>query len=293
MSFSSLSSCFNMSLELRRRAELSSKQIAELDGAMAAFYRNPPANYYQMADQAAQHYNAKEQPFHCDLAACVSPGGFFLEIGCGTAHLCPHVEERGGIYTGIDYSEQLITENQRRFPRARFLRIGTPLTESFDIVASLYTIEHVVDPPAYLELMWRHCRPGGLLAVICPEFVECPSLPPSLFYGRTPRRLRQKLRKLALADAFGHLVDLQVRGPLWQKRAQQGPPGAFWMNLRPRVLHGAEYDIDADAVHLARLRDLVFFFEQKGARIVRTSQTMPDVSPEVLRYNCYVLARNP
>jgi SAM-dependent methyltransferase len=282
-----------MSLALRRRAELSPEELAKLDGELAAFYTKPLAGYYQRADEAAQHYNPKEQPFHCDLAGRVFPGASVLEFGCGTAHLCPRVEERGGRYTGIDFNQQLLEDNRRRFPQGRFFQIGTPIAETFDLVASLYTIEHVVDPPAYLERMWRYCRPGGLVAVICPDFIESPTLPPSFFYGRTPRRLREKLQTFSLLDAGSHWLDLKVRGPAWKQRAQESPPGAFWINLRPSILHGADYSIDADAVHLPRLKDLVWFFEQKGAAVLQTSAKMPGIAADILRFNCYVLAQKP
>lgn len=282
-----------MSLEFCRRGELSSNQIATLEKALEDFYQHPPPSYYQIANQAAQHYNPEEMPFHCDLLSRVFPGASVLEMGCGTAHLCAEVEARGGIYTGLDYSERLLAENRRQHSRARFFPIGTPLPDAFDIVASLYTIEHIVDPPAYLESLWAACRPGGLVAVICPEFVECSSLPPSLFYGRTSRRLSEKIRALDFGDAIQHVLDWKVRGPQWKRLAQTCPPGAFWLNLRPRVLHGADYTIDADAVHLVQLRDLVYFFENKGATILQTSRKMSGISAEVRRYNCYVLAQKP
>jgi SAM-dependent methyltransferase len=282
-----------MSLALMRHAEISPEQIARLQKAMSGFYQNTPASYYQIADQSARRYNSKEQPFHCDLAGRVFPGATVLEAGCGTAHLCPYVEERGGVYTGLDYSEILLLKNRQRFPKARFFQIGTPLPETFDIVASLYTIEHVVDPPAYLESLWQFCRPGGLIAIICPEFIDSPGFPPSVFYGKTPRRFREKLSALDLLDATSHLLDLKLRAPRWKKQLRASPPGAFWMNLRPGVLHGAEYSIDADAVHLVRLKDLVWFFKQKGAEILQTSAEMTGVSADVLQYNCYLLAKKP
>ena len=282
-----------MSLEFRRHKELTSVQIAQLEQAMVGFYQHPPPSYYQTANLAAQHYNRTEMPFHCDLLDRVYPGTTVLELGCGTAHLCAQVEARGGKYTGLDHSERLLEENRRCHPQARFFPIGTPLSPTFDIVASLYTIEHIVDPPAYLETLWKACRPGGLVAVICPEFVECPDLPPSVFFGRTARRLSEKIRAFDFADALQHWLDLKVRGWRWKRLAQQHPPGAFWINLRPRVLHGANYTIDADAVHLVQLRDLIWFFESKGAAVLQTSHMIPGVSAEVLKYNCYLLMQKP
>lgn len=280
-----------MSLELRRLAELSPEQIASLEKAMAEFYRNPPANYYDIADEAAGEYNPKTRPFHWDLATRAQAGMTVLELGCGSAHLCPYIEARGASYTGVDYSEALLEKNRRRFPKARFLPMNAPMNETFDLVASLYTIEHVVDPAAYLERLRRHCKPGGLIAIICPEFIDSGGFPPGVFLGKTPRRLREKLASLSLLDALRHFLDLKFAGPRWKIEAKKSPAGAFWINLRPRVLHGAPYSIDADAVHCSRLKDLVWYFEQRGDAIVQTSATMPDVSSEVLRFNCYVLAR--
>lgn len=262
-----------------------------MDRQLADYYLNPPQSYYRIADNAAAQYTREQQPFHCDLVSRITPGMTCLEVGCGTGHLCPHIESRGGVYTGVDYSPALLRENSRRFPRGRFLPIGADISERFDIVASLYTIEHVVDPPAYLERLWGHCKPGGLLAVVCPEFIECDGLPPSVYYGKTPRRLREKVLTFNWVDACDHAIEVKWTGPRWKARARATPPGAFWINVTPRVLHGADYSIDADAVHLARLKDLVWWLEKRGAEIVATSLSLPGIPPSVLRFNCYVAAR--
>ena len=282
-----------MSISIHRRRDLQPSQVSELNSALAAYYTNPPASYYATANNAAAHYTPEVQPFHCDLVSRVQPGMDFLELGCGTAHLCQHVEARGAHYTGLDYSAGLLAENRRRFQRARFMPIDTDLADRFDFVASLYTIEHVADPPAYLDRLWGFCKPGGFVAIICPEFVDCECQPPSLFYGQTPRRLRKKLFTFAFEDAWAHFCDLKWNAMRWQGQARTEGPGAFWINLLPRVLHGAEYTIDADAVHFPRLKDLVWWFQQRGANIVMTSGTLPRIPAEILRFNCYVLLQKP
>ena len=282
-----------MSLSLHRRAELSDGQIARLEGALTAFYTNPPAQYYRMADRPPTQYNVRDQPFHCDFVGRVLPGSTVLEAGCGTAHLCPLIERQGGHYSGLDHSEALLADNQRRFPGAAFYSLQSPPQQTFDLVASLYTIEHIADPEKYLASLWKYCRPGGLVAVICPEFVASPGYAPSIFYGRTPGRLSEKLKAGRVLDAAAHGLDLKWHAPRWKQRALAAPPGAFWINLKPRVLHENDYNIDTDAVHLVQLRDLVWFFEKQGAEILQTSLTMPGVPPEVLAYNAYVVARKP
>jgi SAM-dependent methyltransferase len=282
-----------VSINVHRFAELKLEEISALQSRFTEYYSNPPDSYYEIADQAAAQYTPGLLPFHCDLVSRVENGAAVLELGCGTAHLCPFVEARGGTYTGLDFNRELLERNRQRFPRARFFKIGSDVRENFDIVASLYTIEHIVDPPAYLEMMWNFCKPGGLIAVICPDFIDGDGLPPSFYYGKTSRRLREKIISLAFADASQHLFDLFWLAPRWKKRARATEPGAFWINLQPRVLRGAEYSIDADAVHLSRLKDLVWWFEQRDGTVAATSRTLSDVDPAVLRHNCYVVAQKP
>lgn len=255
------------------------------------YYSASPEPYYAIAEQGNTDYSPRVLPFHADLVGRVRPGMSVLEVGCGSGHLCRHVQQAGGRYTGMDFGVELLQKNRERFPKARFVPIGTELHETFDLVTSLYTIEHVVDPPAYLKAMWRSCKPGGLLAVISPDFVDGDGYPPSFFYGTTPRRIRSKIRDMAFSDVIQHFLDLFWSAPRWKMRARASAPGAFWINRKPRILHGAEYSVDADAVHLPRLRDLIWWLEQEGASILRTSQSMADIDPALLRHNCYVVAR--
>ncbi|MCX6982986.1 MAG: class I SAM-dependent methyltransferase [Verrucomicrobia bacterium] len=282
-----------MSISVRPHAELTASSLQRLERALTDFYTHPPPSYYTTADQNSGSYTQASTPFHLDLVTRVQPGAALLELGCGTAHLCPYVTSRGGAYTGMDHSAVLLADNLRRFPHARFFPIQSDPGEVFDIVASLYTIEHVVDPPAYLERMWTLAKPGGVIAVICPDFVDGESLPPSLYYGKTTRRLREKIVALDWIDACRHLIELKCAAPRWKARARAHAPGAFWMNLAPRVLHGAAYSIDADAVHLPRLTDLLWWLERRGAEILTTSHTLAGIEPAALRHNCYAVARKP
>ncbi|MFZ3376344.1 MAG: class I SAM-dependent methyltransferase [Chthoniobacterales bacterium] len=276
-----------------RHAELDSTEKSVLQQRLLEYYSNPPESYYTIADQAALQYTPDLQPFHCDLASRVKAGMKVLELGCGTAHLCPFVEAHGAFYTGMDCSDKLLDRNHQKFPSARFLLIGTDPGEAFDIVASLYTIEHIVDPAAYLEQMWALCKPAGLLAVICPEFIDSDCYPPSFYYGKTTRRFREKARSLNLIDMFLHIVDLKWNAPRWKKRARRSEPGAFWINLCPSELSGMSHGVDTDAVYLSRLADLTWWLETRGAKILATSGTIAGAPREVLRFNCYVVAQKP
>jgi len=274
-------------------SELSAEARKHLEDRMIGFYKAPPAAYYALADKASGHYEPVSLPFHCDLIGEVKDGMRVGEFGCGTAHLCAEVEKRGGIYTGFDWSSELLAANRARFPRATFQSVDEPVGEAFDLVASLYTIEHVVDPRAYLTQLWDSCRPGGLIGIICPEFVDNASLAPSFYYGNTARRLRDKCQTGSFLDVANHLLDLKWRGPAWKRKALSAHPGCFWINLQPKAVYNPEFTIDADAVHLVRLADVVWWFQQHGGEIVRTSRDLRNASPDVLKFNGYVLVKKP
>jgi len=280
-----------VSIALLPLNELSREQREGLDRELAAYYANPPTSYYKIAGQALGQYSPDLQPFHCDLVNRVAVGHRVLELGCGDAHLCPQIEKKGANYTGLDHSPALLADNRRRYPGATFLPIDAGVANNFDVVVSLYTIEHVVDPPAYLERLWDLARPGGLVAVICPEFIDSKGYAPSIYFGKTPRRLREKLISGAFADALAHLIDLCWLAPRWKVRAKTSPPGVFWINARPSELHGKTHGIDTDAVHLSRLQDLKWWFKQRDAEVLATSDSLSGVSPSVLNYNCYIVAR--
>jgi SAM-dependent methyltransferase len=282
-----------MSICVQRLAELAPPTICMLESKLINYYSDRRDSYYEILEHVATQYSPAILPFHCDLVDRIERGMTVVELGCGTAHLCGFVGARGGFYTGMDYNDELLEQNRRNFPAGQFVKIGTEVRDTFDVVASLYTIEHIVDPPAYLENMWRLCKPGGLIAIICPEFVDSCDFPPSFYYGKTPRRFREKLCSLSFVDALTHLFDLFWVAPRWKKRARVAAPGAFWINVQPRILAGAPYSIDADAVHLPRLKDLVWWLEHRGAIIEATAQALPAIDPAILRYNCYVVARKP
>ena len=190
------------------RSELAAQDERTLAEGLAHYYSASPAAYYALTEEGGTEYTSRLRPFHADLVSRVRPGMSVLEVGCGAAHLCRYVEQAGGRYTGVDHGLELLQKNRERYRSAHFLPVGAELHGHFDLVASLYTIEHVVNPLAYLETMWQACTPGGILAVICPDFVDGAGLPPSIFFGTTPRRLRDKVKEMAIGDAIGHLRDL-------------------------------------------------------------------------------------
>ncbi len=278
---------------LRPFSRINAGDLENLSCNLAQFYKNPPPSYYIIANQAADQYTPDKQPFHCHLASQTFQEARVLDLGCGTAHLCTHVQRRGGIYHGIDYNLALIEKNRKAFPNAEFWVMESQPQEIFDIVASLYTIEHVTNPLAYLQQMWDYCRPGGLIGIICPDFVDGGGIPKSIYFGTSPGRIRSKVAQGQLWDVLLHVLELTIVAPLWKRRARAMPPGAFWINLEPSDLAGQEHELDGDAVHFPRMVDISDWLEKRGSKILATSRTLPNIPASVIRHNCYVLAKKP
>jgi len=131
-----------MAIYCKPFANVTEAERDDLEKRLVGFYQKTPECYYQIANEvAATRYQPEAVPFHFHLAGQVSRGMSVCELGCGTAHLCSEVELRGGRYTGLDWSHALLQENAKRFPSARFFSLeDTKVRETFDLVASLYTI---------------------------------------------------------------------------------------------------------------------------------------------------------
>ena len=76
-------------------------QITALEGALSSLCKNPPISCYERAESAARHYSAKEQRFPWDLLKYLTHAASVLEPDCDAACFYPHVEARGGVYTGL------------------------------------------------------------------------------------------------------------------------------------------------------------------------------------------------
>jgi SAM-dependent methyltransferase len=282
-----------MAYNMKPCTSLSEKERRSLSDRMAQFYLSPPPSYYALAETQDDQYNWASLPFHCHLLTMIEPNNKVLEVGCGTAHLCPHVERRGAIYHGMDFGTNLLQENRSRFPHAFFFPIHCGPDMMFDLVASLYTIEHIAEPIAYLEQLWQYCRPGGKIAIICPDFIDGDGFPTSLYFGKTPRRFREKLMSFSFLDAILHLVDIVFVFPLWKRKARKMPAGAFWINTEPRELLRKDHVVDGDAVHFPRLNDLEDYFTRKGATIIASAKTLPEVAPAIRKHNTYLMVEKP
>jgi SAM-dependent methyltransferase len=122
--------------------------------------------------EAAVHIARYSFAKHC----CV--GRRVLDIACGEGYGSRLLANWGAeSVVGVDVAEEAIANAQRYFANEKVVfQKGTAesITEqfeaqSFDMIVSFETIEHVQDPELFLRNMKALLKPGGIIAISCPN----------------------------------------------------------------------------------------------------------------------------
>ncbi len=139
----------------------------------------------------------------------------------------------------------------------------------FDLVMSLYVVEHLVWPHRLLDQMHRLARPGGLVAILTPPFREHGYLK-SFHYGLSATPFAAKIRRFKFLDALLHLYQHRIVYPrLLRRRYRRGQDDSrFLIHLNPVSLTGVEFFSDSDAVYLSDTREMSAYLASLGAREV-------------------------
>ncbi|GEM_PF-1807149 len=105
-----------------------------------------------------------------------------LDLGCGGGQffriLADTLKEKGSwpVMVGVDYAKSAVRLASQLVPEATFLQSPADDTnlpdESFDLVLSLETLEHLKRPRAALFEAWRLVSPGGNLIITIPDAAQ-------------------------------------------------------------------------------------------------------------------------
>lgn len=97
-----------------------------------------------------------------------------LDVGCGTGRFSERAHQRGAEVVALDVGPNLLKQALARADVSPVVGDGLRLPfqdESFDVVVSSEMIEHTTSPVTAVGEMARVLRPGGRLALTCPNKV--------------------------------------------------------------------------------------------------------------------------
>jgi hypothetical protein len=134
---------------------------------------------------------------------------------------------------------------------------------------SLFAIEHCTRPDLLLKRMVETCKPGGRVAIICPDFSAGMN---SLRSGRSAFTKKDKLQRLRLIDFLLSYVEEKW---LWPARIREIHRSSmkFPIYLRPRCLD-APYFSDSDAVYLTSESKMASALRALGCEIEFTASAV-------------------
>ena len=111
-----------------------------------------------------------------------------LDAGCGVGYGTAHLAEVAASVVGVDRDEDAISYARERYARPNVeFRVGNLLDldaagDSFDVVCSFETIEHLDDVEAFLAEVVRVLRPDGVFLVSTPCVEETTVSPENPFH---------------------------------------------------------------------------------------------------------------
>jgi 2-polyprenyl-3-methyl-5-hydroxy-6-metoxy-1,4-benzoquinol methylase len=98
-----------------------------------------------------------------------------LDVGCATGSMLQEAKGAGWHSTGVETSEfaaDYAAQHSGCPVYAGTLEKAAFRSESFDVVTLMDVIEHVPNPSALMEEIFRVLRPGGVLFVVTPNFAS-------------------------------------------------------------------------------------------------------------------------
>ncbi len=172
-----------------------------------------------------------------------------LEAGAGCGSVFRAIEgldRKAFDYTAQDITRRNLGQLTLNADAVHFGPLRT-LEGEFEVIFSLFVLEHVPDPIEFLSNVHRLLTPGGTHIIVCPRYdvpgYVCPSM---RHLGRV---------KLLQVEMKRHISNALTR--------YGGGEAAFWVNTDPALFH-KKWRRDADAVHIVCQNELVLWHSKQG-----------------------------
>ena len=143
--------------------------------------------WHQRVFDSAPEQADEESPWYRLVLEYLIPltGKRVLEVACGRGGFASRMASMGAVTFGADFSAVALQIARRKLLQNTSARVELVQAdaqqlpyadESFDIVVSCETIEHLSHPGSALKEMARICRTGGLLYLTTPNYFNAMGL---------------------------------------------------------------------------------------------------------------------
>lgn len=216
-------------------------------------------NYYISSpyhDSYIKGINAKwQEGVHnpqIQMCSMIPANSSILEVGCGDGSCAREIISlvENCSYTGVDLDENM-WKSRTDFNFIAATADNLPFSiNSFDVVLSMFVIEHLVFPSRFIDEAWRVLKPGGLFITIAPDFDRnaMASERIGLSYGSG----KEKIAKGRLLDALLTFYDSKLRLPLIRRQRRKKLKShsfCFPIFSDPNCLKLDGFTPDCDAVY--------------------------------------------
>ncbi len=235
--------------------------IQDLEKKLSDFYANN-SSYYSSIDYTAGNWDNKNELAYQQIKDAARKAVSIGEIGCGAANILASDASIRSKYVGCDFSAELMKKNKEKYPEASFKVIETPnllpfADNSFDLLFSVFVLEHITRPHILLKECQRVLKKGGRLIIFCPDFLGRGGIS-SQQIGWTEGTPSQKLKKGKLLDTLVTFYDSRIRIPFYSSRKRKANKPAFLINVDPTVFY-YKFRPDVDAVYLTHRKEIITF----------------------------------
>ncbi|MFN3405703.1 MAG: class I SAM-dependent methyltransferase [Cytophagaceae bacterium] len=242
--------------------------LMDLQKKMEDFYANSKT-YYKDIDFTKNVWINPSALIQKDIIRELQGNKRILEVGCGSANILMANAIDESEYSGVEFSSELINLNKSKFPKATFKVIEDPRIipfeeNLFDVVFSTYVLEHTVFPGNFLKECMRVLKPGGVLIVVCPDFLGKGRMS-SQRCGLSQGTGKEKFMMGKIFDAFITGFDSKVRVPITalilRRKAIKKPQ--FYININP-ICFEDKFRPDVDAIYVTYDHEIKSFLKSIG-----------------------------
>lgn len=149
------------------------------DATLAAIYGTHYYDSWDLRDGGKATAAMKRATFRRRLAMCapwLKPGARVLDLGCATGYFLQEAVSAGYEPFGVDIVPDAIAQCETTFGTGRFFcgefqdaQFAANPVGTFDAIFMSDYIEHVRQPAAVLELVFRRLAPGGIVVITTPD----------------------------------------------------------------------------------------------------------------------------